>query len=111
MSLRPASAPFRANQLRPANRSRMRGGRLTDLDCKPLADCTIYDLMDGGVGLLVDPQVVLPTRLLLHDDLEHTVAECRIQWRQDRQLAIALEAMPISASLFEVEARPSRQGD
>lgn len=110
MTQRPASAPFRANQLRPANRARMRGGRLTDLDCKPLAECTIFDLMDGGIGLLVDPGIALPANLYLHDDLEHTVAECRAVWRQGQQLEIVLEAMPISASLFNIGTDTRRSG-
>ncbi|WP_439529575.1 hypothetical protein [Pannonibacter sp.] len=98
----PASQPFRARQLRPALRSRMRGGRLTDLACKPLADCTIYDTLDNGIGVIVATNANLPARLLLHDDLDVTIAEARVLWREGRQLALALETDPVGASLFSM---------
>ena len=94
---------FKEQRLHPRRRARLRGGKLADLDDRFLTECTLFDVSDAGVGLLVPEDVVLPPELLLYDDLDKTIALARVCWRNGKQLGISYDVPPASVTLFNAQ--------
>ncbi|WP_289033125.1 PilZ domain-containing protein [uncultured Roseibium sp.] len=94
---------FKEERHHPRRRARLRGGKLADLKDKFLTDCTLFDVSEGGVGLLVPEDVILPLEVLLYDDRDKTLALARICWRNGKQIGIAYEVPPASVTLFKAQ--------
>lgn len=92
---------YKEQRLHPRRRARLRGGKLADLTDRFLTECTLFDVSDGGVGLLVPEDIVLPLEVLLYDDRDKTLAVVRLCWRNGNQLGVAFEVPPAPVSLFK----------
>lgn len=84
----------------PRRRTRLRSGKLADLSDKFLTECTIFDVSDGGIGMIVPEHLPLPEELLVYDDLEQTLAEIRVCWRKGKQVGVAYEIPPAPIKHF-----------
>lgn len=98
MAVNPA---FQEQRHRPRRRARLRGGKITDLSDKFLSECTLFDVSEGGVGLLVPDTVALPTEILVYDDLDKTIAVASVRWRNGNQLGVAFVEPPVSIRYFQ----------
>ena len=94
---------YKEQRHHPRRRARLRGGKLTDLKDRFLTECTLFDVSEGGVGLLVPEDVMLPLEAMLYDDRDKTIAIVRICWRNGKQLGVAYEVPPASISLFKAQ--------
>jgi hypothetical protein len=66
----------------PATRSRLRSGKLLNLDLTLLSECTLYDLENGDIGIVVqDPELPVPDRILIDDHKDLTRVFTEIHWR------------------------------
>ncbi|MTH97969.1 PilZ domain-containing protein [Roseibium sp. RKSG952] len=97
MTLNPA---YRDNRLHPKGRARPRLGKITDLFEGYLTDCTLFDVCEGGVGLLAPETVDLPDDVLIYDDLERTIGIAHIRWRNGRQIGVRFREKPVPIRLF-----------
>lgn len=86
----------------PATRARLRSGKLLNLDSSHLSECTLYDLENGDIGIVVqDPDLPVPDRVLIDDDKELTRVFTEIRWRMGPYLfGIYLEP-PVPVSKFQ----------
>jgi hypothetical protein len=88
----------------PATRTRLRGGTLLDLDRSALSGCTLYDVDDGNVGIILpDPECDLPDMILIRDDRDLTVTLSQVRWRLGPHLVADYRdvAVPVSIALAE----------
>ncbi|MTI42068.1 PilZ domain-containing protein [Roseibium hamelinense] len=97
MAVNPA---FKEQRLTPRRRARLRGGKITDLSDKFLTECTLFDVSEGGVGLLVPETADLPKDVLIYDDLDKTIAIANVRWRNGKQVGVAFLEPPIAVSQF-----------
>lgn len=96
-----------AQRLAPASRTRLRGGRLLDLDRKLICSCTLYDLESGNIGIIVqDEDIDLPATLYIEDDRDLVLALAKIVWRMGSNLGIAHIEPPIPLSLKDIVETP-----
>ncbi|WP_417669350.1 PilZ domain-containing protein [Roseibium sp.] len=94
---------YKEQRLHPRRRARLRGGKLADLTDRFLTECTLFDVSDGGVGLLVPEDIILPLEVLLYDDRDKTLAVVRICWRNGKQIGVAYEVPPAPVTLFKAQ--------
>lgn len=87
----------------PRRKTRLRSGKVADLNDRFLSECTIHDLSKSGCGLLVPEDVALPDEIVIFDDLDKTIALGRIVWRKGKQLGVAFEVPPAAVSLFKAQ--------
>ncbi|PVB61042.1 hypothetical protein [Labrenzia sp. 011] len=80
----------------PATRTRLRAGKLLNLDKNPICECTLYDLEDGDIGIVVaESELSVPDRVLIVDDRDLTLAFTQIRWRMGPYLFGAYLEPPI----------------
>lgn len=83
----------------PATRTRLRSGRLLKLDGSHLSDCTLYDLENGDIGIVVqDPELSVPQRVLVEDNRELTRTFSEIRWRMGPYLFGIYLEVPVPVS-------------
>jgi len=84
----------------PATRTRLRSGELFDLDKSPICECTLYDLEDGDIGIVVpESELNVPDRVLIQDNKDLTLAHTQIRWRMGPYLFGAYLEPPIPISM------------
>lgn len=80
----------------PATRTRLRTGTLFDLNKNTICECTLYDLEDGNIGIVVpESELSVPDRVLIEDDKDLTLAFTQIRWRMGPYLFGAYLEPPI----------------
>ncbi|MFD1694904.1 PilZ domain-containing protein [Roseibium aestuarii] len=87
----------------PRRRTRLRSGKLTSLSDRFLTECAIFDVSDGGIGMIVPERLDLPEELIVYDDRDKTLAEVRVCWRKGRQMGVAFEIPPTPVRLFHAQ--------
>lgn len=90
------------DHLVPAARARMRGGILFTLAQKQLCDVTLYDLANGGTGVLLprDQEVELPLSLVVKDDRELTYTICEVAFEHEQHVGLRPVSAPVLCSMF-----------
>ncbi|GAA0772870.1 hypothetical protein E1180_11255 [Roseibium denhamense] len=79
----------------PANRTRMRAGRFTDLRGTLITEATLFDLQNGDLGSVIpDEDMTLPDLFLVWDTREVTVTTVKIYWRQGNYLGLSYAETP-----------------
>ncbi|MEP4770983.1 MAG: hypothetical protein ABJY83_24000 [Roseibium sp.] len=88
-------------KLSPAARTRLRGGKLLDLEENLISECTLYDLENGNVGIVVsNPEIEISDTLYLQDNKDLMIVLAQIQWRMGPNLGIAYLEQPIPLSIW-----------
>ncbi|MEP3045859.1 MAG: hypothetical protein ABJL55_12855 [Roseibium sp.] len=96
------NAPDNERRLSPATRTRLRGGRLLDMDENLISKCTLYDLENGNVGIVVpDAEIEIPGTVYIQDDKDLFIVLAKIRWRMGPNLGIAYLEQPVSLGLRE----------
>ena len=90
---------FEQEQPAPATRARMRSGILRDIDKAPICECTLYDLEDGNVGIVLpDTEIDIPSKIYVEDRKDLTIAAVQIRWRDGPYLATSYLERPVLLS-------------
>jgi len=98
------TSTFSEGRPEPATRTRLRGGSLLDLDRAALSACTLYDVDDGNVGIILpDPECALPDMLLIRDERDLTVTLSQVRWRLGQHLVADYRDVPVPVSLALAE--------
>lgn len=79
---RTALADAIQRRLHPRRRTRLRPAKLASLDNTFICDCTIRDMSDEGIRLVLDEALDLPDEFYVFDALAKTVAEVQLRWRK-----------------------------
>jgi hypothetical protein len=94
-------------RLAPATRTRLRQGRLLSVNKVEICDCTLYDLENGGVGIVIpDADADLPAMLYVADPRLATVNLAKVRWRAGHNLCITYLEEPVRiSSLRQLKSR------
>ncbi|TYC58629.1 PilZ domain-containing protein [Rhodobacterales bacterium] len=68
-------------RLHPRQRTRLRPAKLAGLNNEYICDCTIRDMSDGGLRLVLDKDTNLPDEFYVFDAVAKTIAEVQLRWR------------------------------
>ncbi|GAA0772866.1 hypothetical protein E1180_11260 [Roseibium denhamense] len=80
----------------PASRTRLREGLLLDLKEAELTQCTLYDLDDGLVGIVLpEANTPVPNTLFVQDPKSKVQTLAQIKWRMGPHLGAAYIDDPI----------------
>ncbi|EEE47866.2 hypothetical protein [Roseibium alexandrii] len=87
-------------RLAPASRTRLRHGKLIKVDKTDICDCTLYDLQNGGTGVVIpDAEADLPDTLYVADTKLATVNLAKVRWRVGSNLGVLYLEKPVQLSL------------
>ncbi|WP_150497536.1 PilZ domain-containing protein [Roseibium aquae] len=90
-------------RLHPRRRTRLRPGKIATTGNTFLCECTIYDVSDAGARLRVAPNVVIPDEIIVLDEVQNTVAEAEVRWRDGLYIGVAYVLPPADLKLFSSE--------
>lgn len=76
-----AAAKAAQRRIHERQRTRLRPGKLASLNNEYLCDCTIRDISEGGLRLVLDRNASLPKEFYVFDAVAQTVAEVQLRWR------------------------------
>ena len=94
---KPRRADWRELRIEPRVRTRLRAGKLLDLQSKLLSDCSIFDRSRTGARLRLFANVDLPRRFRLYDQGSDEVFEATVAWRRGQDVGVRLrtQAVPL----------------
>lgn len=87
-------------RLHPRQRTRLRPAKLASLDNEFICDCTIRDVSEGGVRLVLDEDLDLPEEFYVFDAVAKTVAEVQLRWRRGLAAGVVYLVPPASIRHF-----------
>jgi len=87
-------------RLHPRQRTRLRPAKLASLDNEFLCDCTIRDISEGGLRLVLNEELDLPEEFYVFDAVPKTVAEVQLRWRQGFAAGVVYLVPPASIRHF-----------
>jgi hypothetical protein len=87
-------------RLHPRRRTRLRPAKLASLDNEFLCDCTIRDVSEGGVRLVLSEHHDLPEEFYVFDAVPKTVAEVQLRWRDGLAAGVVYLVPPASIRHF-----------
>jgi len=87
-------------RLHPRQRTRLRPAKLASLDHEFLCDCTIRDVSDGGIRLVLSQNLDLPAEFYVFDAVPKTVAEVQLRWRDGLAAGVIYLVPPANIRLF-----------
>ena len=88
-------------RLHPRQRTRLRPAKLASLDNDFICDCTIRDISEGGLRLVLNEAHDLPEEFYVFDAVAKTVAEVQLRWRQDFAAGVVYLVPPASIRHFQ----------
>ncbi|WP_020174532.1 PilZ domain-containing protein [Methyloferula stellata] len=69
-------------------RTSLRTGQLYDMRNNFLCDCQVRDRSVGGAKLRLMSNISLPTVFKFHDDVECTLVEVELRWRNKNEIGV-----------------------
>ncbi len=87
-------------RLHPRQRTRLRPAKLASLDNEFICDCTIRDISDGGIRLVLNEVTDLPEEFYVFDAVPKTVAEVQLRWRDGLSAGVVYLVPPASIRHF-----------
>lgn len=87
-------------RLFPRQRTRLRPAKLASLDNEFLCDCTIRDISEGGIRLVLSENHDLPEEFYVFDAVPKTVAEVQLRWRDGLAAGVVYLVPPASIRHF-----------
>ncbi|WP_210203627.1 PilZ domain-containing protein [Breoghania corrubedonensis] len=84
----------------PRRATRLRMGKIADLDDRFLSECAIRDLSAGGAKLIVAASVPLPDIIVLFDELEETIVPATVRWRRGNETGVSFDVPPAQLRHF-----------
>jgi len=87
-------------RLHPRQRTRLRPAKLASLDNEFLCDCTIRDISEGGIRLVLSEYHDLPVEFYVFDAVPKTVAEVQLRWRDGLAAGVVYLVPPASIRHF-----------
>lgn len=87
-------------RLHPRQRTRLRPAKLAGLNNEFICDCTIRDISDGGLRLVLNEDTDLPEEFYVFDAVPKTVAEVQLRWRYGLAAGVVYLVPPASIRHF-----------
>jgi len=87
-------------RLHPRQRTRLRPAKLAGLSNEFICDCTIRDISDGGLRLVLNEDTELPEEFYVFDAVPKTVAEVQLRWRDGLAAGVVYLVPPSSIRHF-----------
>jgi|GEM_PF-1172058 len=87
-------------RLHPRQRTRLRPAKLAGLNNEFICDCTIRDISDGGLRLVLNEDTDLPEEFYVFDAVAKTVAEVQLRWRDGLAAGVVYLVPPASIRHF-----------
>ncbi|MEM9635826.1 MAG: PilZ domain-containing protein [Pseudomonadota bacterium] len=87
-------------RLHPRQRTRLRPAKLASLDNEFICDCSIRDMSEGGVRLVLNEDTDLPEEFYVFDAVPRTVAEVQLRWRNGLAAGVVYMVPPASIKHF-----------
>ena len=87
-------------RLHPRRRTRLRPAKLASLDNEFICECTIRDISDGGIRLVLNEEADLPEEFYVFDEVPKTVAQVRLRWRNGLSAGVTYLVPPASIRHF-----------
>ncbi len=75
-------------------RTRLRSGKIVDLDGRFVVECQFIDIAPHGAKLRIRESVYLSERFWLFDDYYARALLARLAWRKERELGVELITDP-----------------
>lgn len=86
-------------RIAPATRTRLRGGIILDMKTHPICECTLYDLENGDIGIILpDPELEIAATFYIQDNKDLFVALVQSHWRMGPHLGIGYLEPPVPLS-------------
>jgi hypothetical protein len=76
-------------------RTRLRSGKVANLNGVFITECVIHDLSAIGARLRVDDCSIVPEEMLLLEDATLDIVGARVAWRREHELGVQLVPGPI----------------
>lgn len=83
-------------RLHPRQRTRLRPAKLAGLDNEYICDCTIRDISNGGLRLVLAEETDLPEEFYVFDAVAQTIAEVQLRWRDGLAAGVGYVVPPAS---------------
>ncbi|MCV0428744.1 MAG: PilZ domain-containing protein [Roseibium sp.] len=87
-------------RLYPRQRTRLRPAKLASLDNEFICECTIRDISDGGIRLVLNEDTDLPEEFYVFDAVPKTVAEVQLRWRDGLTAGVTYLVPPANIRHF-----------
>jgi len=87
-------------RLHPRQRTRLRPAKLAGLDNEFICDCTIRDISNGGLKLVLNEETDLPEEFYVFDVVPKTVSEVQLRWRDGLAAGVVYLVPPASIRHF-----------
>lgn len=87
-------------RLHPRQRTRLRPAKLASLGHDFICDCTIRDISEGGVRLVLNEDLDLPDEFYVFDVVPKTVAEVQLRWRSGLAAGVVYLVPPANIRHF-----------
>lgn len=88
------AAPAHDRRLARRRTTRLRDGRLFDIDGRFLADCSVRDRTPLGAAIGVAAATCLPAKVGFYDEERRTLHRARIVWTKDAACGLVFLARP-----------------
>ena len=99
MTLRkPGQSAVREQRAATRRRTRLRSGKILDLDNRFVVECVIHDRSSEGARLRIVEDVALSSPFRLFDDEQGTLHEVSIVWRRGQELGVIFTPNRAAAS-------------
>ncbi len=85
----PPSAPQPNRRKAKRRRTRLRAGRVADMNTRFLADCLIFDRSEHGVRIRLAGRLALPEVVKFYDEELNCLKVARIIWSQGNEYGLA----------------------
>jgi hypothetical protein len=87
-------------RLHPRQRTRLRPAKLASLENDFICDCTIRDVSEGGLRLVLNEDLELPEEFYVFDAVPRTVAEVQLRWRDGLAAGVVYLVPPANIRHF-----------
>ncbi|MDJ0931785.1 PilZ domain-containing protein [Breoghania sp.] len=94
--------PGRDARRHPRKPTRLRMGKIADLDDRFVSECVIRDLSPGGARLVLSAKISLPAIIVLFDELEDTIVPTTVRWRCGNETGINFDVPPAKLKHFRL---------
>lgn len=76
-------------------RTHLRAAKLLSVRNRPLADCAVYDLSEGGARVRLQNNIPLPNRIRIYDAIHETTRVADVIWRDRLDLGLRFASGPL----------------
>ncbi|GAA0771130.1 PilZ domain-containing protein [Roseibium denhamense] len=87
-------------RIHPRQRTRLRPAKLANLNNEFICDCSIRDISDGGLRILLNQDTDLPNEFYVFDVVHRNVSEVELCWRKELDAGVQFVVPPANIRHF-----------